>query len=126
MGTNKNPAFTETLCKIKLHCKEQDEFAAIGKFPAELKPEPHNPVDAKAIAFVVTVDDQKQCIGYAVREVLDEVHNAIAKNLILGVRIAWIKYIVDWPRSGPGWYCGVNISKNGEWSRTVVSRGSTR
>lgn len=46
------------------------------KVPVKLDPEPNNPYDAKAIAFICFVDGKWQRIGYMVREVLDDVHCA--------------------------------------------------
>ena len=91
-----------------------------------LQPEPDNPVDSRAIAFVSTVDNMQYTIGYAVREVLDELHDAIKLKQILDVKFAWVKYLVQWTRTGPGYYCGINITKKGEWSQNATRYQSTR
>lgn len=92
----------------------------------KLQCEPDNPVDSKAIAFVATIQDKQCRIGYAVREVLDELHQAIREKKILCVTFSWVKYLVEWTRSGPGYYCGVNITKRGEWSQNAIKVRSTR
>ena len=56
-------------------------------------------------------------IGYVVREVLDEVHDAINKK-ILNVSFDWIKYNVHF--KSPGWYAGIRIQRHGEWSLEVL------
>ena len=47
---------------------------------------------------------------------LDHVHAALQEKRILSVKLAWAKYMVCWSRSGPGFYAGINISLNGEYS----------
>ncbi len=94
--------------------------------PVRLQPEPHNPVDAKAIAFVCEVDGKWQRIGYVVTQVLDEVHDALQTRKIISVRFAWIKYISDWTRSGPGYFAGIYITRHGNWSSNVTFYASTR
>lgn len=58
---------------------------------------------------------------YIVREALDAVHNALEKKLIIDISIDWIKYIVHWSRSSPGWYAGVKIIKQGKWPKEAIS-----
>jgi hypothetical protein len=65
-------------------------------------------------------------IGYIVREVLDEVHEAITNGHILWVRFAWVKFLLHWTRSGPGFYAGINIVRLGEWSDKCVRSASTK
>ena len=84
-----------------------------------LKPEPTNPVDARAIAFSCELDGKWERIGYVVREALEAVHDAVSNNRILSVKFDWVKYIVHW-RSGMGWYAGIRIAKSGEWPLEVV------
>lgn len=92
--------------------------------PVKLQPEPNNPFDAKAIAFVTFVDDKWQRVGYVVRECLEDVHHAMRNGDIMKVEFAWVKYLLSFPRSGPGYYAAVNITSRGEWSRSVVASGS--
>ncbi len=94
--------------------------------PVNLFPEKDNPYDSNAIAFKCLLDDSWHRIGYVVREALVYVHDAMKEKKILSVKFAWVKYIVTWSRSGPGYYAGINISKNGEWHSAVVQCGSTR
>lgn len=84
----------------------------------KLEREPSNPVDARAIAIMCKVNQTWERIGYIVKEALDEVHAAIAENKILNVQFDWIKYVVHFKK--PGWYAGIMITKNGEWSQTVL------
>ena len=35
-------------------------------------------------------------------ELLEDVHDAINAGSIISVQFAWIRYITDWSRSGPG------------------------
>ena len=42
--------------------------------------------------------------GTVVRECLEEVHIAIDNGDILVVEFAWEKYLLQWTRSGPGFY----------------------
>ena len=37
------------------------------------------------------------------------------------IRFAWIKYITDWFRSGPGFFAAINTSKRGDWSRKYTA-----
>ena len=94
--------------------------------PVLLCPEPDNPVDAKAIAFVVSMSGKKHRIGYAVTEVVDDLHAAMASSSIVRVEFKWVKYRLDWYRTGPAYYCGINITRRGVWSRVVVRHCSTR
>ena len=65
-------------------------------------------------------------MGYVVKEVLEDVHEAIDKEQKLSVKFNWIKYITDWTRSGPGYFAGIRISKNGDWGQKVKMYSSTR
>lgn len=85
-----------------------------------------NPRNARALAFVCRVDKKDCTIGYVVSDVLEEVHSAINDGSILSVKIAWVRYITDWSRSGPGFFAGIRIEKRGHWSSNVVQFASTR
>lgn len=91
----------------------------------ELQPEPHNPKDAQAIAFVCYLDEKPYRIGYVVHEVLEDVHDAIKNKRIISVKFEWIKYITSW-YSGPGWFAGIKITRNGRWSDIVIKSASTK
>ena len=92
--------------------------------PVRLQPEPNNIRDSKAIAFECCVEDKWSHIGYVVREVLDEVHDAINKGLIIGIEFDWIKYKSNWTYSGPGYFAGFSITKQGFWSNRVIASSS--
>ena len=93
----------------------------------ELVPEPTNPKDAKAIAFMCTFEDKKRYrIGYVVKEILNEVHSALNNNEVTSVKFGWIKYVSDWTRSGPGFFAGVKVTKIGHWEPCVIRAASTR
>ena len=91
--------------------------------PCKFQPEPNNPYDSQAIAFFCKLNKWEK-IGYAVKEVLAELHDAIARNEITNVRIKWIKYVIHW--QSPGWYAGIDVTRNGEWSHTVLRSQSAR
>lgn len=78
------------------------------------------------IAFVCRVDEKWQKIGYAIKEVLGDLHNAIESNTIIDVSIEWIKYkyVIYWQTLG--WYAGINITRKGEWSNTFLHSQSIR
>lgn len=92
----------------------------------DLFPEPENKYDSNAIAFKCLVDGSWHRIGYVVREALLYVHDAMKKQQILSVKFAWVKYIINWSRSGPGFYAGINITKSGDWHTTILQCASTR
>ena len=83
--------------------------------PVRIIPEPNNPYDLNAIAFQCEVDDSWVTIGYIVHEILHHVHAAIESKSIVSVKFKWIKYIVMWSLSGPGFYAGINITCKGVW-----------
>ncbi len=53
--------------------------------PVRLTPDPSNPINAKAIPFECQINGHWQRIGYAVNEVLDELHRDMRNNVIIGV-----------------------------------------
>ena len=52
------------------------------------------------------------------REALDHVHTALKQKTIISVKFDWVKYLAIW--SKPGFYCAINITKNGDWHPAVV------
>lgn len=91
--------------------------------PVKIEAEPKKPYDSKAICMV----DGSWCrIGYIVREVLDEVHEAIADGHILQVRFAWVKLLLEWTLPGPGFYAGIDVAHGGEWSCICIRSASTK
>ena len=97
-----------------------------GSVAVKIESEPTNPYDSKAICFKCKVEGTWCRIGYIVREVLDEVHQALRENKILYVRFAWVKFLLHWTRCGPGFYAGVYIARKGEWSQRCVQAASTK
>ncbi len=75
----------------------------------QLKPEPNNPRDKRAIAFQCNIEDKWHTVGYVIRELLEEVHQVIQANLITEVKFKWIKFIFSrWPNSIHGFYAGID------------------
>lgn len=93
--------------------------------PVRMKPEPDNMFDEKAIAFECNVYGEWTRIGYVVTEVLDEVHDAMKKKKLISTNFVWIKYITSWSRSGPGFFEGIDVTRIGYWSSTVMRSRST-
>ena len=83
-------------------------------------------MDSKAIAFECNLESEWKIIGYIVREALDAVHDALNKHTITEIKVDWIKYIVHWSRSGPGWYAGVRITKEGKKPFAVLAPCSVK
>lgn len=94
--------------------------------PVRLVPEPDNQYDSKAIGFVCLVNGESYRIGYVVREALDHVHTALSHNKIMEVKFAWAQYLIQWSRSGPGFYAGIDITIRGTWHLDVRKCASTR
>ena len=79
--------------------KRAKDLRAVGNDVAvELVPEPDNPKDSKAIAFLCFVNGNWHRIGYVVKECLEDVHMALAKQHVISVHFAWIKYTAEWTR----------------------------
>lgn len=120
IGVMREHRYQEVLRRAKdLHAMRID-------VPVKISPEPENPKDSRAIAVICNVDGTWNRIGYLVREVLEVVHEAIECNKILCVKFAWIRYIAEWTRSGPGFFAGINITKSGDWPQSVISASSTK
>lgn len=83
-------------------------------------PESENPYDSKAISFQCYWKNSWQTIGYVVRECLDQVHESLKNKRLLSVKLSWVKYLVCWSNSGPGFYAGINMMINGEWHQDIV------
>ena len=120
MGTTKDNDHQETLRATSGLLREGSDV------PVRLRPEPDNPVDANAIAFECQIGSDWKRIGYVVRDILMEVHEAITKQNIISVKIAWIKYLLCWKNSGPGFYAGINVSICGSWSPKCIRVASTK
>ena len=91
--------------------------------PVKLQKEPENRYDAQAIAFMCKAETTFERIGYVVKEALPDVHKAMDENKVLQVQFDHIKYVVHY--KSPGWYAGITITRNGEWSNTVLRSQST-
>lgn len=120
IGANKDVISQETLERASGLMSHHENVRV------EIKPEPHNPKDSQAIAFMCHLDGKPYRIGYVVREVLADVHDAIATNSIISVKFEWIKYITSWTVSGPGWFAGIKITRKGQWSNNVIKSASTK
>ena len=118
IDAHKERQYQETLALASRKLKENS------KVQVKLQPEPDNRYNSKAIAFLCKIDDSGWVrIGYVVREVLDEVHDAIYKKKILNVSFDWIKYTVHF--KSPGWYAGIRIQRYGEWSLVLFHSRAT-
>lgn len=96
------------------------------RVPVQLVHEPSNPRDSRALAFVCRIEGEHHTIGYVVSELVEEVHSAIDSGSIMSVEFAWVRYITDWSRSGPGFFAGISIEKRGMWSDSAERYSSTR
>jgi len=94
--------------------------------PVNIYPEPDNPKDSNSIAFKCWLDNQWHHIGYVVREALDSVHEAMAQRTTTDVKFSWARFLMRWKRSGLGYYAGINITKQGQWSAAVRLLASSR
>ena len=113
IGVHKERRYQEILSEASTRLEDGQ------RVPVKLYPEPDNPVDSKAIAFMCQiVDSAWERIGYAVSEVLDELHDAISGGKIISVSFDYIKYSVHFSKLG--WYAGIRISRSGEWSSKVL------
>ena len=114
IGAQKERHYQEVLSLANRKIKEGINI------PVKIEAEPYNQYDSKAIAFMCKLDDHSdwERIGYVVQEVLDEVHDAITNKKILDVSFDYIKYVVHF--KSPGWYAGIKITRNGEWSQKVL------
>ena len=110
----RDPNLQETLRLVAFKLKDKKEVVV------QLSPEPTNPVDAHAIAFQCKLNDKLHRIGYVLREALDDVHDAFQRKKIVTVQFEWVKYIIHFSRSGPGWYAGIKVTISGQWPLSVV------
>lgn len=119
MGASKTLRSQEVLAESANKLKKSEPVEV------RLRREPTNPKDARAIAFDCKHNDSWEVIGYVVRDALDSMHHAIENRHIISVQFDWIRFITHWSHSGPGWYCGIKITKKGEWSKEVLRCRST-
>jgi len=90
-----------------------------------LKPEPDNPYDNNAVAFICQTNENAEWkrIGYVVKEVASEILGVINAKNVLNVKFAWIKYLSYY--KSRGWYTGIMITRSGEWSQQVLLSRAT-
>lgn len=108
------------------HQTALEHVAAAQEVPVRLFPEPDNPEDSNAIAFQCCIAGDWRRIGYVVKEAVTEVHESLESGTIIAVKFAWTKFLLCWSKSGPGYYAGINISKQGNWSKDIVHCRSTK
>ena len=118
IGSVKNLAYQNALAQVSKYLSKGETV------PVKLLPEPLNPVDTQAVAFVCELNGEWKPIGYVVREALDDVNEGLKKQLIVETKFNWVKYITSWKRSGPGWYAGIDITVKGRWSASVRNSAS--
>ena len=104
----------------------RDRLASGWTVPVRMRPEPTNIRDSRAVVFECKLDGKWIKVGYVVSNILDEVNAAINSNEILDVQFKWVKFITMWTRSGPGYYAGISVTKNGQWEPNVLRFRSTR
>ena len=75
MGTRKEEEYLDTLRHIS-------GLKPVQQVEVKLLPEPSNPFNSKAIAFVAVVNNKDHRIGYAVHEVLDDLYLAIHERFL--------------------------------------------
>ena len=114
MGANKTKRSQEVLAETSEKLKKGEHVDVM------LRREPTNPYDSKAIAFDCKSGEKWELIGYVAKEATGSVHHAMDNKQIISVRFDWIRYITHWSYSGVGWYCGIRITKTGEWPKEVV------
>ena len=112
IGVLKEHRYQETLATAARKLREGEAV------PVRLTKEPHNPVDAHAIAFECKLDSTWERIGYVVREALEATHEAIDNGDVIQVRFDWVKYIVQF--QSRGFYAGIKMTRRGEWPRHVL------
>lgn len=100
-------------------------IASGGTVPVRMRPEPTNIFGSQAIVFECELNSKWNKIGYVVTEILDHVHAAISSSSIMAVNFRFIRYVTHWTVSGPGYYAGISVTKNGPWSGLVRHHKST-
>ena len=118
IGSVKNLAYQSALAQVSKHLSKGETV------PVKLLPEPLNPVDTQAVAFICKLNGEWKQIGYVVREALNDVNEGLKKKLIADTKFNWVKYITCWKRSGPGWYAGIDITIKRQWSAAVRNSAS--
>ncbi|XP_065894132.1 uncharacterized protein [Dysidea avara] len=119
IGVHKDMEYQDTLA---LASRNKNDGKTVS---VKLKPEPDNPHDTNAVAFMCQADEGAEWkrIGYVVREAASEVLGVINAKKIINVRFRWIKFLPYFKNRG--WYAGIIITRNGEWSRQVLRSRAT-
>ena len=118
IGTTKSGEYQNILSKAK------KELSLNQPVPVRLMLEPNNPMDNKAIAFECYMQGKWMRVGYVIRELTEEVHDALSKNEIVNVGFQWIHYMFKGFASGPGFYAGIQVTRNGKWSTLALAKAS--
>ena len=63
-------------------------------------------------------------VGYVIRELIEEVHDALSKNEIVNVEFQWIRYMFKGFASGPGFYAAWYTS-HAKWQVVDFSPGKS-
>ena len=74
IGTTKSACYQSVLKKVT------DELADHKDVLVQLSPEPTNPVNSKAIAFICYIEESWQVIGYVLKGLLPCVHDVLSRN----------------------------------------------
>ena len=60
-------------------------------------------------------------VGYVIRELIEEVHEALSKNEIVNVEF---HYMFKGFALSPGFYAGIQVTRNGKWSTLAMPKAS--
>ena len=102
MGTTYHPESRDALFKVADLIKKGQDI------PVKLVKEPDNIYDSM---FQCNLDGP---LGTYRLEALEHVHKAMMEKKIINVKFDWVKYLVIWSKSAPGFYAGIKVSLNGE------------
>ncbi len=84
--SNKEHKYQQVLAEINLKTKNKSIINT------RITPEPQNCFDSRAIAVEVETDKWER-IGYLITDVLEFVHEALAKKKLVSVEMCWVKFI---------------------------------
>ncbi len=106
MGTTYHPESQDALSKVA-------DLIKIGQdVPVKLIKEPDN-IMTPELSHLVSA---RRPLDTYVKEALEYVHKAMAERMS---KFDWVKYLVIWSKSGPGFYAGIRITLNGERPKEV-------
>ena len=118
IGVTRDPSYQESLLSAHRLLNEGKNV------PVKLVPEPTNPYDSRAISIQCEIGGNWKIVGYVVREICDNIHQALDSNSVTSTKFAWIKYKII-RKTGPGYYAAVEVTRKGEWPPTVMRSAST-